>query len=116
MTTSAFGVDHGFEDVEKAFGMGGGGALGGGLRKLGQNIGMGARKGAAGAGKMARPNVGAGGARGALGRGQVQAGRGLKQASNFAMKRPGLTGGLAAGGTAGAVGGGGYALGNRRQY
>ena len=113
MTTSAFGVDHGGEEVAKAFGAG---AVGGALRKLGQGIGMGARQGAAGAGKMARPNVGAGGARGVMGAGQIGAGKGLKKVSNFAMKRPGLTGGLAAGGTAGAVGGGGYAMGNRRQY
>ena len=52
----------------------------------------------------------------ALGGAQIRAGQGLKKVSGFAMKRPGLTGGLAAGGAAAGVGGAGAAFGNRRRY
>jgi hypothetical protein len=111
---SAFGVDHGsYEEIEK-ISLGGVGAMAGGaFKKLGQGIGMGARRGAAKSGQMAGRSL-AGGNK-MLGGAQIRAGQGLKKVSGFAMNRPGLTGGLAAGGAAAGVGGAGAAFGNRRR-
>lgn len=117
---SAFGVDHGYE-IEKAMprvpGMGG--TLGGAFRSLGTHIGMGATAGAQRAGKMAGKSIASGNPM--TGRAQIKVGQGLKRTGNFAMKRPGMTGGLAAGGAVGgsaALGAGGAtAMGNnRRRY
>lgn len=111
---SAFGIDHGEGDIEKAFGLG---AAAGGLRRmttsLGQGIGNVARAGATKSGQMAGKNINKPGMR-SLGRGQVKAGQGLRKISRFAQANPLKTGGLAIGGAAGgAAGVGGVAaLGN----
>ena len=100
---SAFGIDHGYDEVAKA-----GPGL---IRPLGREIGMAARRGASSVGRAAGKNINKPGIQGAVGRGQVSVGRGLKRISNTAMNRPGLAGGAAVGGVAaagvgaGAVGG-----------
>ena len=103
---SAFGVDHG--EISKAWGAGA-------LRSLGTAFGGAARAGASRSGQMAGRNLARGGVAKPLGQAQIKMGQGLKRTSNFAMKRPGLTGGLLAGG-AGAGVGGGTALAQRRTY
>lgn len=96
---SAFGIDHGDGEIEKAFGAGI-------VRSVGTAIGGAARGGAAKAGGMAGKNIQRPGYR-ALGRGQVKVGQGLRQISRFAAKKPGVVGGAAIGAAgAGAVGAG----------
>lgn len=100
---SAFGVDHG--EIEKAFGLAGlGAAIGGATSRLGGKIAAG------GARTIKRnPNMGR------VGQAGVGAGGQLRKLGQGMMKRPGLTGGLAAGGAVGAGGAAG-AFGNRRRY
>jgi hypothetical protein len=105
---SAFGIDHGYEDIEKfSFG-------GGMLRTLGTGIGQSLRRGASQTGKAAGRSIAGGNP--ATGKAQIKIGQGLKRASNFAMQRPKLAGGLAAGGAAATVGGAGFAAGNNKRY
>lgn len=97
---SAFGVDHGdYEEIEK-FGFGGlGTAIGGVARQGAKNVGQLANKVPGG-------KFGSGAAKGGL----VKLGQGLKKTSQFAAAKPGLTGGIAAGGGAAGVGGVGAGL------
>lgn len=118
---SAFGIDHGDYEVEKAFGMGAlrtfGGALarkttqaGGALSSRGANFAAKARSapGAATFGRSAR--VSAGGAAGKVG-GQ------LKKLGGQMAARPGVAGGAALGGAGVAgVGAAGGAFGNRKRF
>lgn len=107
---SAFGIDHGYEEIEK-FGLAGlGGSVAGGTKKLAGALGRpsaGLRRGVAtnpspiGAAKM---GVGTAGGRAA---------GGLRKLGAGMAKRPGLTGGVAAGG-AGVGAGGMFA--NRRRF
>lgn len=116
---SAFGVDHGYETIEKI-------GLGGGLTRLGQKLGSGAQKaglgvqnrGASLAQKAKKPGTGLLGQRatGALGEGHLQAGGRLHGLGQKMLERPKLTGGLAAGGAGAAgLGGAGSLLNRRRQ-
>jgi|SoimicmetaTmtLPC_FD_contig_31_7903053_length_1372_multi_2_in_0_out_0_2 hypothetical protein len=102
---SAFGVDHGdYGEIEK-FGFGGlGSALGGAARLGAKNVGQLANKVPAG-------KFGSGAAKGGL----IKVGQGLKKTSQFAAAKPGLTGGIAAGGAAAGLGGGAAMMGNRRK-
>ena len=117
---SAFGVDHGHEEIAK-FGFGG---LGAGIaRKTTQ---LGSRLGGAGAGNTGAaramgkpPTPGMRGVKrglGAAGAGQSAMGGQLKRLGAGMAKRPGLTGGVAAGGAAAGAGGGAAAYGNRRRF
>jgi hypothetical protein len=115
---SAFGVDHGYdEEIEKAFSVGG---LGGGIaRRVTQLGGAASRQGAGMRRGAATLNPGstpskvkmAGGK--ALGR----VGGGLRRLGGGMAARPGLTGGIAAGGAGAGVGlGAGAAFGNRKRF
>jgi hypothetical protein len=125
---SAFGIDHGYEDIEK-FGFGALGAkIGGGLAAGGSKL---ARSGAqamgAGrkmqAGKLGVGSFGAGSSqamqhgKGMMigGRLKAKTGLGMNKLGQGMLKRPGLTGGLAAGGAAAGIGGGAAAIGNRQR-
>jgi hypothetical protein len=138
MGVSAFGVDHGPDEIEKlanpltalrTFGGAakagqGLGQVGGALKSVGSGVGGaigrgGMRLGRAGSGnigaaRIAGPGRGAQGVR-ALGRGQQRLGAGLNRVGTAAVRRPGLTGGTALTGGVGAVGGTGYAMGSRRR-
>jgi len=112
---SAFGVDHGYQEIEKL-------SLGGaGMKLAGMATGAGntlRRTGAAqmrgasgfGAGKHAAP-VKFAGARKALGQGGMMAGGALKKLGTGMAARPRLAGGLAAGGATAGVAGGGFMAG-----
>jgi hypothetical protein len=119
---SAFGVDHG--EVSKA--IPGFGALGakiaGGTMKAGQGM----RRTGANAMSQGRQRMGSavpGSRPHAFGQGlqsggaaRVKMGGQLKKLGQGMQKRPGLTGGIAAGGAAAGVGGGAAAIGNRRRF
>jgi hypothetical protein len=119
---SAFGIDHG--DIEKAFKLPGAGAAGRMLAKPGGAIGRGVEHLGSGVRSQgnkvfgavrANPHPSAGFNQGArtIGAGYVKAGGKLQKAGQALQGRPGLTGGIAAGGlTAGA---GGIAMNRRRQ-
>jgi hypothetical protein len=110
---SAFGVDHGYEEIEK-FGFGGiGGALAGGTKKLATGL----SRGSAGMRRAGRSQGGfAGGAQTKLGTAGGMAGGQLRKLGQGMAKRPGLTGGLAAGGGAAGAGAAGGAFANRRRF
>ena len=108
---SAFGVEHGgYETVEKlanpfsALGTAAGGAARLGAKKLGQS----ANKIGPGIGPLTRGQS-------ALKGSAIGAGKGLKKVGGFAMKRPGLTGGIGVG-AAGAGAAGGGLMSQRRRY
>jgi len=112
---SAFGVDHGYQEIEKGLFSAMGGGLAGATRGLGSSL---SRSGA-GMRRNARPGVGGRMATPgkvnkpmqALGTGMGMAGGGLRKLSAGMAKRPGLTGGLAAGGAGAGVAGGGFMAG-----
>jgi len=116
---SAFGVDHG--EVSKA--IPGFGALGSAIAR--KTTGLGGRLQGAGAansgaaramGKPPTPGMKrTKGALGAAGGAQSAVGGRLSQLGGGMMKRPGLTGGVAAGGAAAGAGGGAAAYGNRNK-
>jgi hypothetical protein len=110
---SAFGIDHGYETIEK-FGFG---ALG--TKMAGAAVGGGnklRRAGAAGIrGSASAQKPGGTGVAGFMGRSGMQAGGGLKKLGQGMAARPGLAGGLAAGGAAGGAGGAGGMFMNRRR-
>ena len=115
---SAFGIDHGYDEVSKAVPSFGslGTKMAGGATKLGnktRRAGAGNIRGAASAQKPGGAGIG-----GFMGRTQMRAGGALKQLGAGMAQRPGLTGGLTAG--AGAVGAGaGISAGDkalRRRY
>jgi hypothetical protein len=110
---SAFGIDHGHEEIAK-LGFGGlGGAIAGGTRKLATGLG----RGSAGLRRGAATNPSAiGGAKMKLGTAGGRAAGGLRKLGQGMASRPGLTGGVAAGGAAAGVGGGAAAIGNRRRF
>ena len=117
---SAFGVDHGDGEIEKAFpGLGALSTLGAGLGRSATKLGNQTRRAGAaqirgaagfGAGKRAAP-VKAPGLRNALGQGGMKVGGALKRVGGAMSQRPGLAGGLAAGGATAGVGGAGFAAG-----
>ena len=109
---SAFGVDHG--EIEKAFGFAGLGAAMG--RKTAQ-VGQGLRRSGAsnmGMGRQMGGGFGQGMQRGGAAR--VKMGGQLRKLGQGMQNRPGLTGGIAAGGAAAGAGGAAGAFGNRRKY
>lgn len=91
---SAFGIDHGYEDISK-FSLSG---LGSGLGRLTNRAGG---KVATGGIKTMKTNPGMG----RFGQAQFQAGGQLRKLGQGMMRRPGLTGGVAAGGGAATLGG-----------
>jgi len=101
---SAFGIDHGPEEIAK-FGLGSVGGMVGGAARLG------AKKTGQLANKVPANKFGAGPAKAGL----IGAGRGLKKVSGFAAQRPNLTGGLGVGAAATGVGGAGGMFANRRR-
>lgn len=107
---SAFGVDHG-EGVEKAFGMGAlGSRIAGGTRTAANALG----RGSAGLRRNVATNPSAiGGAKKRLGTVGGQAAGGLRRLGQGMAARPGLTGGVAAGGAAAGAGGIGMAAMNK---
>ena len=120
---SAFGVDHGYEEIEK-WSIPGAGAIsrlgsamggkttsmGAGLRRMGgRNKSMATK-----AGKKGNKSFQVRG-QGRLGQAQSAVGARLKQAGGAMSRNPGVTGGTAVGTTALGVGGGGYALGHDRK-
>jgi hypothetical protein len=114
---SAFGIDHGYEDIAK-FGFAGLGAkigqktaqAGQGLRRIGAQNMANSRQ----TSKM--PGMGGMGRMGQrAGATSVRQGGMLRGLGQRMQKRPGLTGGLAAGGAAAGVGGAGGALMNRNK-
>ena len=111
---SAFGIDHGdYSEIEKVNPFSALGTAIGGASKLG------AKKAGGLAGKI-KPAAGATGIKAGAQKagfgGLKGAGQGLKKVGGFAAQRPGLTGGLAAGGAATAAGGAGAMFGNRKRY
>ena len=110
---SAFGIDHGHEEIAK-FGLAGlGSKIAGGTMKLGQGLRSSGASNMA-MGRRAGGGFGQGMQRGGAGR--VKAGGQLRKLGQGMAKRPGLTGGIAAGGAAAGVGGGAAAIGNRRRF
>src|SRR5262245_21786351 len=106
---SAFGIDHGYDEIEKF-------SIAGGAERLGAGVGGMFRRGAKVAGQQANKfqgseRMGAGFMHGTLKR----TGQGMRKVSRFAAARPGTVGGITAGGAGvGAAGVGGVAYGNRR--
>lgn len=123
---SAFGVDHGYEQVSKLGmpGMGAATKLGGAMGSKSTQMGGALRK-MGGANKRAGTMLGKKPdqttsmgmqARGHQRLGQAQSGMGakMKQAGAAMSSRPGMTGGLTIGGGT-AIGGGAYAMHRRQQ-
>lgn len=112
---SAFGVDHGPEEISK-LGLGGISSLGSKIGAKTMKVGQGLRQ--SGANNMAmgrRAGGGFGAGMQAGGARRVQAGGQLKKLGAGMAKRPGLTGGLAVGGGAAGVAGAGGLLANRQR-
>lgn len=105
---SAFGVDHGEYDEISKLGFGGfGSALAGGTRKAANVLG----RGSAGMRRGIAQNPSAiGAAKMKIGTAGGQAAGGLRKLSQNMAAKPGLTGGIAAGGGAAGVGGVGAGL------
>ena len=118
---SAFGVDHGYDEISK-LGLGGaftglGARIGGGVERYGSNVRrigaqqMGtARKAGSAISPQQAHGLKVGGAA------NVRSGGKIRSVGQAMQRRPGLTGGLAAGGAAAGIGGGAAAIGNRRRY
>jgi hypothetical protein len=110
---SAFGIDHGYEEIEK-FGFGALGAkIGVGAVKAGQGLSRGSAQ-MRRAGRAAGPGF-MGSAQKKIGAAGGMAGGQLRKLGQGMQKRPGLTGGLAAGGAAAGAGGAGGAFMNRQR-
>lgn len=117
---SAFGIDHGYEEIDKALpGMGALSSLG--TKMAGAATGAGNKLRRAGAGNIRSSKSlalapGAAKGRAAAGGMKMRAGGALKKLGQGMAAKPGLAGGLAAGGAgAGALGGAGL-MANRRTY
>lgn len=115
---SAFGVEHGGDqEIEKFAG------LGAGLATATRGLGSAMSRGGAGMRRAAKPGMGSRMATPgkinkpmqALGTGMGKAGGQLRRLGGGMSARPGLTGGLAAGGAGAGLGGGAALLGNRRR-
>lgn len=115
---SAFGVDHGYdEEFEKA--------AWGGLTRLGSSLAGAATKGGNALRRTGAANIRSSGSlalspgtaanKFRAGGAQMKVGGALKRVGAGMAARPGLTGGLAAGGAVGTVGGTGFMAGRRRQ-
>jgi hypothetical protein len=108
MPYSAFGIDHGYEElgeIEK-FSLASVGS------KLGQATSRMGGKMAVGGARQIKTNPGAGG----FGHMRVKAGGALRRLGTTMSRNPGATGGIAAGAGAGAIGTAGAVATNRRRY
>jgi len=114
---SAFGVDHGYEEIEKFGALGLASKVGGlGTKIASHAMGGGTALKSAGAANVASskslalaPRQAA--KRSIMGQGQLKVGGALQRTAGFAAKRPKLAGGLAVGGAGAGVAGGGFAAG-----
>lgn len=114
---SAFGVDHGYEEIEKFGALGIASKVGGlGTKIASHAMGGGTALKSAGAAKVASSKSLALAPRQAqkrnlVGQAQLKTGSLMQRGAGFAARRPQLAGGLAAGGATAGVAGGGFAAG-----
>jgi len=109
MTVSAFGVDHGYEDIEKI-------GLGGVVSTVGRRLGMGVSQAGRGVQRMGQQNAArTGSLRPKMGGMANRAGLGIRRAGAAMGRNPGVTGGVAAGGAAAGAGGIGASMFNRKR-
>jgi hypothetical protein len=118
---SAFGIDHGYDEIEKASLAGFGRVLSESTSKLGRGLSRSGVKNQQGGIRSAFNQTSTakqvpGVARAMGGRAQVGLGGQLRKLGAGMKKNPGLTGGLAVGGGAAGVGGAAGMFANRRRY
>jgi hypothetical protein len=116
---SAFGIDHGYSEIDKAWGMGALTSLGG--KMAGAATGAGNTLRRAGASNLRSSKSlalapGQAKRRAATGGMKMGAGGALKKLGQGMAAKPGLAGGLAVGGAAGGLGGGAALMSRRRTY